>query len=177
NDAQRFVKIGCWSDDGTEATKKTASLDQEIIDKEERFDGFYAICTNLEDNATEIIKVNSWRWEIEDFFRILKTEFEARPVYLRREDRIIAHFITCFISLLIFKLLKIKTGKAITVHKLRETLIDMNFLQVKGEGYIPEYTPSAITDKLHEQAAFRTDYQLITNKEMKNILKHTKSKS
>ncbi|MEG2707440.1 MAG: IS1634 family transposase, partial [Erysipelotrichaceae bacterium] len=100
NDAQRFVKIGCWSDDGTEATKKTASLDQEIIDKEERFDGFYAICTNLEDNATEIIKVNSWRWEIEDFFRILKTEFEARPVYLRREDRIIAHFITCFISLL-----------------------------------------------------------------------------
>ena len=73
---------------------------------EEAFDGFYGVCTNLNDDASEIIKVNYKKWEIEECFRIMKNECKARPVYLSNDDRIEAHFITCFISLIIYRLLE-----------------------------------------------------------------------
>jgi len=73
---------------------------------EEAFDGFYGVCTNLDDNVSDIIKINHRRWEIEECFRIMKSEFEARPVYLSRDERIEAHFITCFIALVIYRLIK-----------------------------------------------------------------------
>lgn len=176
NDCSRFIAETACTNDGEVAQNKSYSLDIEAIRKEERFDGFYAVCTNLEDdNPTDIIRVNSWRWEIEDFFRILKSEFEARPVYLRRHDRILAHFITCFIALLIFKMLRQQIGCGeTTTSELRKTLVDMNFLAIKGDGYIPTYTPNEITDRLHEKAGFSTDTQLVTNKMMKKILRSLK---
>ena len=91
--------------------KKVYDIDLEQIKKEEMYDGFYAVITNLEGDIREIININKQRWEIEENFRIMKTDFEARPVYVRREDRIKAHFMTCYISLLLYRLLERKTRK------------------------------------------------------------------
>ena len=91
--------------------KKVYELDEQQVAKEELYDGFYVVMTNLDGNIEEIIKINKQRWEIEENFRIMKTEFEARPVYVRRDDRIKAHFMTCYISLLLYRLLEKKSRK------------------------------------------------------------------
>ena len=88
-------------------------LDQDKIDKESRYDGFYAVITNLDCNVKEIIRMNQQRWEIEENFRIMKTEFEARPVYVQRDDRIKAHFLTCYLSLLLYRLVREETRRGI----------------------------------------------------------------
>ena len=113
NDPMRFVKKTALTDDGEIVEKKMYELDEEPVAKEELYDGFYAVMTNLEVNSEEIIKINKQRWEIEENFRIMKTEFEARPVYVRRDDRIKAHFMTCYISLLLYRLLEKKLEVAI----------------------------------------------------------------
>lgn len=160
--------------DGEIAKKEVLSIDTKLIATEESFDGFYGVCTNLEDGASEIIKVNKRRWEIEECFRIMKSEFKARPVFLSRDDRIIAHFMTCFISLIIYRLLEKKLGEKYTCNEILTKLKDMNFYEIKGEGYIPTYTRDDLTDDLHEAFGFRTDYQIVSKKQMKNIFKVTK---
>jgi hypothetical protein len=145
-----------------------------IIQKEEAFDGFYGVCTNLEDNVSEIIKVNHRRWEIEECFRIMKSEFKARPVYLSNDDRIEAHFITCFISLIIYRLLEKRLNEKYTCNEIIDGLRGMEFFNAKGEGYIPTYTRTDFTDALHEAFDFRTDYQIISNKMIKKIFRDTK---
>jgi transposase len=174
NDYKRFIEKTHCTSDGELADKKVYSINQDLIAKEEAFDGFYAVCTNLEDGASEIIKVNKRRWEIEECFRIMKSEFKARPVYLSRDDRITAHFITCFISLVIYRLLEKKLGEKYTCKEIIEGLKSMNFFEVKGEGYIPTYTRTDFTDDLHTAFGFRTDYQIVTKNQMKNIFKVTK---
>ena len=89
------------------------------------YDGFYAVITNLEDNINEILKINRQRWEIEENFRIMKSEFEARPIYVRREDRIKAHFLTCYISLLLYRLLEKKLSGNYTCEQILKTLRSM----------------------------------------------------
>jgi hypothetical protein len=150
------------------------SINTELISKEAEFDGFYAVCTNLEDDASAIIMVNKRRWEIEECFRIMKNEFRARPVYLSRDDRIEAHFMTCFIALVIYRLLEKKLEDKYTCHEIINGLRDMNFLEVKGDGYIPTYTRIDFTDDLHEAFGFRTDYQIVNTRQMKKIFKSTK---
>lgn len=174
HDYKRLIhKTSCTSD-GEIANKEIYSIDQSIIQKEEAFDGFYGVCTNLEDDVSEIIKVNHRRWEIEECFRIMKSEFKARPVYLSNDDRIEAHFTTCFISLIIYRLLEKKLEEKFTCHEIIGGLRDMNFLDVKGEGYVPTYTRTDFTDALHDAFNFRTDYQIITMSLMKKIFKETK---
>jgi transposase len=174
NDYKRFIEKTHCTSDGEVADKKVYSIDQELITKEEEFDGFYAVCTNLEDGASEIIKVNQRRWEIEECFRIMKSEFKARPVYLSRDDRITAHFITCFISLVIYRLLEKKLGEKYTCKEIMEGLKSMNFFEVRGEGYMPTYTRTDFTDDLHTAFGFRTDYQIVSTSQMKKIIKSTK---
>lgn len=174
NDYKRFINKTNCTPDGEIADKEIYSIDQALIHKEEAFDGFYGVCTNLEDDASEIIKVNHRRWEIEECFRIMKSEFKARPVYLSNDDRIKAHFITCFISLIIFRLLEKKLEEKFTCHEIIGGLRDMNFLEVKGEGYVPTYTRTDFTDALHDAFNFRTDYQIVATSMMKKILKDTK---
>ena len=157
------------------ADKELYNINTELISEEEKFDGFYAVCTNLEDDSSEIIKINQRRWEIEECFRIMKSEFKARPVYLSREDRIKAHFMTCFISLVIYRLLEKKLNGIFTCNEIVHGLRDMNFLELKGDGYIPTYTRSDFTDSLHETFGFRTDYQIVSSSQMKKIFKTTKS--
>ena len=175
NDFKRFIEKTHYTSDGEEAKKESYNIDTGLILKEEAFDGFYAVCTNLEDDANEIIKVNKRRWEIEECFRIMKSEFKARPVFLSRDDRIEAHFMTCFLSLIIYRILEKKLGEKYTCNEIIEGLKDMNFNEVKAEGYIPSYTRTDFTDDLHEAFGFRTDYEIVTLKEMKKIIKRTKN--
>ena len=175
NDFKRFIEKTYYTSDGEEAKKESYNIDTGLILKEEAFDGFYAVCTNLEDDANEIIKVNKRRWEIEECFRIMKSEFKARPVFLSRDDRIEAHFMTCFLSLIIYRILEKKLGEKYTCNEIIEGLKDMNFNEVKAEGYIPSYTRTDFTDDLHEAFGFRTDYEIVTLKEMKKIIKRTKN--
>ena len=174
DDPKRFIKSASVTNDGEIASKKVFSLNTTAIEKEEEFDGFYAVCTTLEDDISEIIKINKRRWEIEESFRILKTDFKARPVYLKRDDRIKAHFTTCFLSLLIYRILEHKLDEKYTNEKIISTLREMNLAYESEEGYIPLYTRNDITDELHEKYEFRTDYEITTENKMKKILKNIK---
>ena len=179
NDAKRYIKSEYCTADGELAQIENFSLNQDMIDQESRFDGFYGICTDLEGPAPEIIKINGGRWIIENGFRTMKTDLRARPVYLKRDDRIKAHFLTCFLSLLLYKYLEKKVnrgGQHFTTTEIIDTLKDMNFLSVNGEGYIPTYTRTDLTNHLHGSAGFRTDYQIVTKKQMRSIISLTKKR-
>lgn len=174
NDFKRFITKTSVTKDGEVAEKKILSLNTNQIEKEQIYDGFYGVCTNLEDNAEEIIKVNQRRWEIEESFRIMKSEFKARPVYLSRDDRILAHFTTCFLSLVLHRYLEKILEEKYTASEIIDTLRDMNLSQIDEIGYIPVYTRTDITDCLHETFNFRTDSEITTKKIMKKILKDSK---
>lgn len=173
NDASRFIAETHYTDSAEIAGNTEYALDLEAIENESRFDGFYAVCSNLEEeSAVEIIRANSQRWEIEDMFRTLKTEFESRPVYLRRNDRIMAHFITCFLALLIFKTLKLKLGQPdITTSSLRRSLIDMDYLKIRGEGYMPVFNGDDMTTAIASFIDPALQNQVITMRNMKAIIK------
>lgn len=174
NDYKRFISKSHCTPDGELADKELYAIDTDLISQEATYDGFYAVCTNIEDDATVIIKINKRRWEIEESFRIMKMEFRARPVYLQRNDRIQAHFTTCFISLIIYRLLEKRLAEKYTSNEIISGLRNMNFYEIKGEGYIPTYTRTDFTDALHDTFGFRTDYQIVNDKQMKKILKSTK---
>ena len=169
NDYRRFINSLNSTDNGEVAENITYSINQDVIDEEEKYDGYYALTTNLIDNINEILKIVKGRWEIEESFRIMKSDFLARPVNLSREDRIKAHFMTCFISLFIYRLLEKKLNYKYTTSQILETLRNMKVLESKGDGYIPEYTRTDLTDDLHELFGFRTDYELNTYKDFKKI--------
>lgn len=174
NSPKRFIEETKTTPQGEVAKETYITLNQEAIDKEEQYDGFYGVCTTLEDPIEQILAINARRWEIEESFRIMKTEFSARPVYLQKDERIIAHFLTCFLSLLIYRILEKKLDEKYSSEKMIQTMKDMNFYEVAGEGYIPIYTRTDITDSLHEVFQFRTDTQIVSNKNMKKIIKSTK---
>lgn len=177
NDPKRFIKNESCTADGELAQYNSYSLNQEMIDQESRFDGFYGICTDLDDDAPAIIRTNGGRWIIEDCFRITKTDFEARPVYLQRDDRIKAHFLTCFLALILYKYLAKKVNRGgchFSPDEIISTLRDMNFVSVAGEGYIPTYTKTDLTNNLHGSAGFRTDTQIVSKQRMKAIISLTK---
>lgn len=174
NDPKRFIKVNHATKDGDVAEQAACHIDEDAIAKEEQYDGFYAVCTSLEDGPEPIIKVNQRRWEIEECFRIMKSEFQARPVYLKLQDRIIAHFITCFISLIVYRYLERKLDNRYTVGQIIDTLQEMNFLKYEGKGYQPTYTRTELTDALHEAFGFCTSREIVPVKKMKKICADTK---
>lgn len=174
NDYKRLIAKTNYTQYGELAEEQHLSLDEELIINEERFDGFYGVCTNLEDEISKIIKINQGRWEIEETFRIMKKEFKARPVHLSRDDRIIAHFTTCFIALLVYRLLEKRIDEKYTANEIIYGIREMNFYKIEHEGYSPIYTRNDFTDNLHEVYEFRTDYEIITKKTLKEIIKKTK---
>lgn len=175
NDPARFIQKTSVTCDGEIADKNIYELDIDKIREEEMYDGFYAVVTNLEDEPAEIIKINKSRWEIEENFRIMKSEFEARPVYVQRDDRIKAHFLTCYISLLVYRLLEKRLNEEYTCNQILETLRSMQMtLLSKESGYIPSYERTELTDKLHEKSGFRTDYEFISKAKMRSIIRETK---
>lgn len=176
NDPQRFISLVHCTREGEIASNVSCTIDSDRIAKEAAYDGFYAVCTNLEDDPQRIIKANRQRWEIEECFRIMKSEFKARPVYLSRKDRITAHFTTCFLALVIYRILEKKLKSRYTCGQIISALREMNMLICPGYGYIPAYSRTEITDALHDAFGFRTDYQIITQRNMKKICSGTKCK-
>ena len=178
NDPHRFIARDTMTENGEICSVEVPYLNTALIEEESRYDGFYAVCTNLEDmNVDEIVRINKKRWEIEECFRIMKTDFKARPVYLQREDRIRAHFLTCFISLFIYRVLEKKLDEKYTSEEIISTLRDM-YMQRPGEklGYIPAYTRTDLTDDLHAVSGFRTDYEIITDINMKKVIRESRKK-
>lgn len=175
NDFKRFIKKTPITPNGEVAEKEVYALDQDRIEQEAKFDGFYAVCTSLDDAPQDIIRLNQRRWEIEESFRIMKTEFKARPVYLSREDRIRAHFLICFLSLMIYRYLEKKMHYAFTTTELITGIRNLNFLEAPTGDYIPTYTRTDVTDALHEAFGFRTDYEVLSASQIKKIIKASKS--
>ena len=176
NDPACFIEKTAVTPEGEEADIKY-SLDENKIAEETLYDGLYAVCTDLlDDNVANILKVSEGRWQIEECFRIMKTDFSARPVYLQDENRIQAHFLICFLALTIYRFLEKKMDLKYTCEELLETLKAINFAEIQEQGYIPLYKREAITDDLHEACGFRTDYQFITKSKMRTIQKKSKRK-
>ena len=174
NDPKRFIKTLNVTKDGELADKSIYSIDQNIIDEEAKYDGLYAVCTNLEDSVEDIIRVNKRRWEIEESFRIMKTDFKSRPIYHSRDEMIKAHFITCFLALIIYRYVEKKLDEKYTAPEIIETLRDMNMKLENECSYIPNYIRTNLTDDLHDKFGFRTDFEIISEKNIKKILKQTK---
>ena len=174
HDVRRFIKRSVINESGDEITRTDYSINEDVITEESKFDGFYAVCTNLEADVEEIIRVNKGRWEIEESFRIMKDDFDARPVYVQRDDRIKAHFMTCFISLLIFRILEKKLGSSYTTSDILSTLREMKVTRAGDTGYLPSYTRTHLTDSLHETAGFRTDYEILKKRAMQGVIRRSK---
>lgn len=174
DDPKRFITASSITNDGEIAIKRVLSLNTSAIEKEAQYDGFYAVCTTLEDDISEIIKVNKRRWEIEESFRILKTDFKARPVYLKRDDRIKAHFTTCFLSLLIYRILENKLENKYSTKNIINTLQEMNSLKIIGCGYKQIYQNTDITRDLSKSFNIDINQDFISLKNMKKIFKNIK---
>ena len=174
NDPKRFIKTLNVTKDGELAEKSIYTINQSIIDEEAKYDGLYAVCTNLEDSVEDIIRVNKRRWEIEESFRIMKTDFKSRPVYHSKDEMIKAHFITCFLSLIVYRYVEKKLDEKYTAPEIIETLRNMNMKLENETSYIPNYIRTDLTDALHDKFGFRTDFEVISEKDIKKILKQTK---
>lgn len=174
NDYRRFIDSINSTNTGEIAENKSYTINQSVIDEEEKYDGYYALTTNLIGDVNKIFKIVKGRWEIEESFRIMKSDFLARPVNLSREDRIKAHFMTCFISLFIYRLLEKKLNYKYTTSQILDTLRNMTVLEQKGLGFEPEYERTVLTDDLHEIFKFNTDLEILSYKKMKKIFDNIK---
>ena len=177
NDYRRFVEKTAVTEDGEIAENTLFSINAKRIAEEEKYDGFYALNTNLDDDPRQIVKVNHQRWQIEECFRIMKSEFKARPAHVSTDARIKGHFLTCYLALVLYRYLEKRTGNKYTCEQLISTLRGMHMREVVGEGHLPSYTRNDITDELHEAFGFRTDYQIITSQRMKEIIKSSKERN
>ena len=177
HDVTRFIKRTSVGKDGEKASDHY-EIDQAVIEHEERYDGFYAIATNLEDDAKTIIGINSRRYKIEDCFRILKTNFSARPVYHRNRNRIIAHFMICYTALLIYRLLENKLdayGTHFTTEEILKTLQNMGVVNMQDMFYASTYTSSDVCTAINGVFDLGLDKKYYQpkelNKKLKKILK------
>ena len=176
NDPARFIGKMAVTKEG-EAADIQHYLDENKISEEARYDGLYAVCTDLlDDEVGDILKVSEGRWQFEECFRIMKTDFSARPVYLQDENRIKAHFLICFLALTIYRFLEKKLKYEYTCEELLDTLKAINFAEIQEQGFIPLYKRKMITNALHDVCGFRTDFQFITKSKMRTIQKKSKGK-
>lgn len=176
NDPARFIGKDACTKDG-EVADIRYYLDETKVADEAAYDGLYAVCTDLiDDDVKDILKVSEGRWQIEECFRIMKTDFSARPVYIRRDDRIEAHFLICFLGLLIYRLLEKQLGNKYTCEEILNKLKSIKFADIKGQGYMPTYIRDKLTDDLHQTCGFKTDYEFITKADMRTIEKKSKQR-
>lgn len=174
NDPKRFIKEVKTTDNGEVACNIEYLIDEEIYKTEEQYNGLYGITTNLIDDTETIIKVMNGRWEIEESFRIMKDEFDSGTVHLSREDRIKGHFITCYLSLFIYRYLEHKLNDKYTVHEIITKLQEMKMLEHKGKGFEPIQTRNNLTDDLHAFLGINTDTEILTYEKIKKILNQNK---
>ena len=170
NDYRRFIETITTTKEGDIAESTSYYLNEELIEEEQFYDGYYALTTNLIGDVEKILGIVKGRWEIEESFRIMKSDFLARPVNLSREDRIKAHFTICFVSLFIYRLLENKLKHKYTTSQILNTLRNMNIIEHKGCGYEPIYERTHLTDDIHDYFKFNTDFEILSYKKMKKIL-------
>ena len=176
NDPARFIGTIAATPDGEKA-KIQHYLDETVIETEAQYDGLYAVCTDLlDDDVSGILKISEGRWQIEECFRIMKTDFSARPVYLHNDNRIKAHFLICYLALLTYRILEKKLEYRYTCEEILDTLKKMNFANIQEQGFVPLYRRVKLTDDLHEVCGFRTDFEFITKSQMKTIQKKSKGR-
>lgn len=176
SDYKRFIRKTPITDNGEVAEKTIYELNEDKIQEEEQYDGFYAVATNLDESAESIIQINRRRWEIEECFRIMKHEFAARPVYLQRDNRIKAHFTTCFLALVLFRYLEKKLTRRFTCDQIIHGLRSIKFLKLKDVGFTPAYTRSNFTDALHEAFGFRSDFEILSKQSMRSLIAASKKR-
>ena len=174
NDPKRFIKTTNVTTDGEVADKSIFEINKKLIEEEAKYDGLYAVCTNLDDNVEDIIKLNHRRWEIEESFRIMKTDFKSRPVYHTRDEMIKAHFTICYLALVIYRYLEKNLNEAFTAPEIIETLREMEVKLESTDTYVPNYVRTDLTDALHDKFGFRTDYEVMNIKKFKKIFSNTK---
>lgn len=175
NNAKRFVNKENITDDGECADKYKLYYNKQLEKYEEQFDGLYALCIpeEMEGNVEDVLKISKGRWEIEESFRIMKTHFKARPVYMSLEERIKAHFIICYLSLLVYRILeKKKLEDKYTIGEIITTLKDMISNKIDGLGYKQLYAKSDITTDLSKNFNINLDQEFIGMKNMKKIIKY-----
>ena len=168
HDITRFIKRVSSSKSGDKVTD-LYTLDQKVIDEEEKYDGYYAIATNLEDDAKSIIEISSNRYKIENCFRVLKTNFSARPVFHEKRQRIIAHFMICYTALLVYRLLETKLdayGTHFTVDNIIETLKNMEVANTQDMYYQSLYNGSQVLTALNAVFGLGLDKKYYQPKEL-----------
>ena len=169
NDYRRFIIDTKSTGTGEVAENSNLSLDEDLIKQEEQYDGYYALTTNLVGDIEQILKITKGRWEIEESFRIMKTDFLARPVNLSREDRIKAHFLTCFMALLIYRILEKKLDYKYTTSQVLKELRNLELLELKGKGFIPINERTDITDDSNNIFNIKATNEIISYKKIKKF--------
>ena len=138
------------------------SLDTKVIENEARFDGFYAYGTSLDDDAVDVLRARSFHHEIEHLFRTTKSFLDARPVYLQRADRIRSHFLICFLSMVIIKILQKQLDMPeLSIDRLIGTIRDFKLGYIQGAGYIPLFQRNELTDRLQQINNICVDTQIV----------------
>lgn len=163
NDVTRFIQRD------NKDSKDVFSINEALIEEEARYDGYYAIATNLEDDVKDILAINAGRYKIEDCFRIMKTELSARPIYHQKKDRITAHFLICYTALLIYRLLEKQLndkGEHFTVEDVIETLRNMEVANVNDMFYASTYTCSRVSSNLESLTGLGLDKKYYQLKEL-----------
>lgn len=172
-DCRRFIASAAVTDEGEIAGNQIYALDQQRIDEEAAYDGFYGVCTNLEDDLSVIVELNKKRWEIEEAFRIIKHELEARPVYLSRQDRIEAHFLICFIALLILRILERYLNNAgfhdFTLPEIIRTLRDIQYVRTKNL-FFPAFTRTGLTEALEHTFGLAIQQEVYARQQMRSLI-------
>lgn len=173
HDVTRFIKRTSSTKSGERVTDKY-EINQSIIEEEEKYDGFYAVATNLDDSAKDILGVSANRYKIEDCFRVMKTNLSARPVYHHKRDRIIAHFMICYTALLIYRILEKKlnqNGTHFTIENVIETLKNMDVANIEDMCYMSTYTSSQVCTALNTVMDLGLDKKYYQPKELNKKIK------
>lgn len=173
HDVTRFIKRTSSTKSGEKITDQY-TIDQSVIEEEEKYDGFYAVATNLDDSAKDILEVSANRYKIEDCFRMMKTNFSARPVFHQKRERIIAHFMICYTALLIYRLMEKKLdlhGTHYTADTLIETMKSMNVANIEDMCYMSTYTSSDACTALNAITGLGLDKKYYQPKELNKKIK------
>lgn len=182
-DPRHYVTTTHKTKKGERAIKIEMAINTDIVEQEEMLDGFYAYGTSLDDEAVDVLRIRSFHHEIEHLFRTSKSFLDSRPVRLSRQDRIKAHFLICFLAMVILKILQLLVMEAnpdtyatepLTMDRLINTLRDIRFAHLEGSGYLPMFTRSDLTDQLQKLTGVSINTQIIPTRKMKANYRNVK---
>lgn len=178
NDVRRYVQTAYVTAAGELAEHVSMSINRELIQQEEKFDGFYAYGTSLDDDAVDVLRARAFHHEIEHLFRTTKTFLDARPVYLQRSDRIRTHFLICFLSMVILKILQKQLDMpGLSIDRLIGTIRNFKLGYIRGAGYIPLFERDGLTDRLQAINDICIDTQIVEIKTLNTFYRKVLKKS